>query len=162
VSQNGEERTYHCSREFDSSGSGPSRSKQCASSLVPTTLSWLAGSCSPPVSARGGPRFGPASPDRRGPRAGTSSQAPARTPNPRLRVLERPPSPSPNPPPYWSMEPSDRPPLREVTGSPIAPSMVGTLAPTRLRRGRQSSHYRVRGREEKGSPLPKNKTKRIP
>jgi hypothetical protein len=69
VSQNGEERTYHCSREFDSLGSGPSRSKQCASSLVPTTLLWLAGSCSPSVSARGGPRFGPASPDRRVPRA---------------------------------------------------------------------------------------------
>jgi hypothetical protein len=40
------------------------------------------------------------------PRAGTSIQAPVRTPNPRVRVLERPPSPFLDPPTYWPMEPS--------------------------------------------------------
>jgi hypothetical protein len=39
--------------------------------------------------------------------AGSSCQPPADTPNPTVRVLERPPSPSPDPSAYRSMEPSD-------------------------------------------------------
>jgi hypothetical protein len=41
------------------------------------------------------------------PREGPSRQAPADAHNPRVRVLERPPSPSPDPPAYWPMELSD-------------------------------------------------------
>jgi hypothetical protein len=41
------------------------------------------------------------------PGAGSSIQAPTDTPNPRVRVLERPLSPSLDPSAYWPMEPSD-------------------------------------------------------
>jgi hypothetical protein len=41
------------------------------------------------------------------PGTGTSHQAPNQIPNPRVSVLHRPPSPSPEPPAYWPMEPSD-------------------------------------------------------
>jgi hypothetical protein len=59
VSQDGDERTYHYSCEFDPSSSEPSRSNKCAPSLEPTTPPWPAGSRSPPASAWGGPRSGP-------------------------------------------------------------------------------------------------------
>jgi hypothetical protein len=39
--------------------------------------------------------------------AGPSHQASEHIPNPRVRVMQRLPSPSPTPPAYWSMEPSD-------------------------------------------------------
>jgi hypothetical protein len=38
---------------------------------------------------------------------GPSRQAPEQIPNPRVRVMQWPPSPSLTPPAYWSMEPSD-------------------------------------------------------
>jgi hypothetical protein len=38
---------------------------------------------------------------------GPSCQAPEQIPNPRVRVMQWPPSPSLTPPAYWSMEPSD-------------------------------------------------------
>jgi hypothetical protein len=81
---------------------------------------------------------------------------------PRVRVFERPPSSSPNPPAYWPMEPSDPATSPRGRRETLAPSTVGAFAPTRLCRGGQSSHHRVRGREEKGSLLPKKRTKGIP
>jgi hypothetical protein len=41
------------------------------------------------------------------PRAGPTRQALEQIPNPKVRVTQRPPSPSPTPPTYWPMKPSD-------------------------------------------------------
>jgi hypothetical protein len=89
--------------------------------------------------------------------ARTSSEAPERIPNPRVRVLERPPSPSPIHRPIGRWNPQTRPPLREVVGNHLAPSMVGARAPTWLHQGGRCCHHRVRGRGQKGSPLPRKK-----
>jgi hypothetical protein len=74
---------------------------------APTTLSWPVGCCCILARDRGSPRSRPTSPEQRGPEAGPSSQELVHAPNPRVGVLERSPSPSPDPPAYWPMEPSD-------------------------------------------------------
>jgi hypothetical protein len=60
-------------------------------------------------------------------RAGTSSQALVRTPNARVRVLQRPPSPSPNPLAYWPMEPSNDHRSERSPGAPLRHPRLGPL-----------------------------------
>jgi hypothetical protein len=73
------------------------------------------------------------------PGVGTSSQAPVRTPNPRVKVLERLPSPSPDPPAYWLMEPSNsvtslrghqEPPCAIPCPYPVAPRWTMPSSPS--------------------------------
>jgi hypothetical protein len=84
------------------------------------------------------------------PGVGTSSQAPRRTPNPRVRVLERPPSPSPDPPAYWPMEPSDpATPLRGLREPPCIIHGWGPCPyPVVMRQTELSSPSPIEGGEE--------------
>jgi hypothetical protein len=89
------------------------------------------------------------------PGVGQSHQVPEQIPNPRVRVTQRPQSPSPTPPAYWSMEPSD--PATSLRGHRELPCAIHGMGScrTRLRQGNWCCHHQVRGRVKRGPPMQK-------
>jgi hypothetical protein len=141
VSLDGEASTYHRSCQGDPPSAGLGRSNRHSPLSPPMTSPWSAGTQSPSDSAYGTLDLDCLHQTRGDPGAGPSNQAPEQIPNPRVRFLQRPPSPSLAPPTYWTMEPSTQQLLREVVGSHLAPSTVWAHALTQLHQGGRCCHH---------------------